>query len=114
MNSLGWSRRADVPVNTSKQTGLLSSIKSLNPFGNEGSVRLPTSEGPAGAPLPAPSRREEDDAWFACKCRFQIELSLHRWQHLWLIACHQSLKFQILTRVVSSEQMGPYPNICGL
>ncbi len=75
MNSLGWSRRADVPVNTSKQTGLLSSIKSLNPFGNEGSVRLPTTEGPAGAPLPAPSRREEEDAWFACECRFPNQLS---------------------------------------
>jgi hypothetical protein len=72
MNTLGWSRRADAPVSTSKQTGLLSSIKSLNPFGNEGSVRLPTTEGPAGAPLPAPSRREEEDAWFACKCRFQF------------------------------------------
>ncbi|KAG9248364.1 Got1/Sft2-like family-domain-containing protein [Calycina marina] len=64
MNSLGWSRRdADVPVNTSQQTGLLSSIKSLNPFG-DGYVRLPTTEG-AGAPLPARTRREEEEAWFA-------------------------------------------------
>jgi hypothetical protein len=66
MNSLGWSRRADGPVNTSQQSGLLSSIRSLNPFGSEGYVRLPTTEG-AGAPLPAPSRREEEDGWFACK-----------------------------------------------
>lgn len=66
MNSLGWSRRADSPVNTSQQSGLLSSIKSLNPFGNEGNVRLPVTEGP-GAPLPAPSRREEEEGWFACK-----------------------------------------------
>jgi len=64
MNSLGWSRRdADVPVNTAQQTGLLSSIKSLNPFGDSGYVRLPTTEG-AGAPLPARNRREEEDAWF--------------------------------------------------
>jgi hypothetical protein len=68
MNSLGWSRRdSDVPVNTAQQTGgLLSSIKSLNPFGDGGYVRLPTTEG-AGAPLPARTRREEDEAWFACE-----------------------------------------------
>ena len=64
MNSLGWSRRDDVPVNTSQQTGLLSSLQSLNPFGDRGYVRLPTTEG-AGAPLPARTRREEEDAWFA-------------------------------------------------
>ncbi|KAB5580749.1 Got1/Sft2-like family-domain-containing protein [Coniochaeta sp. 2T2.1] len=63
MNSLGWSRRdADVPVNTSQQSGLLSSIQSLNPFGDRGYVRLPTTEG-AGAPLPAPTRREEEEGW---------------------------------------------------
>lgn len=67
MNSLGWSRRVDdEPVNTSQQSGLLSSIKSLNPFGDRGYVRLPTTEG-AGAPLPAPSRREEEEGWFACE-----------------------------------------------
>jgi hypothetical protein len=67
INSLGWSRRdADLPVNTSRQGGFLSSLQSLNPFGDRGYVRLPTSEGP-GAPLPAPSRREEEDAWFACE-----------------------------------------------
>lgn len=67
MNSLGWSRRdPDVPVNTAQQTGLLSSIKSLNPFGDSGYVRLPTTEG-AGAPLPARNRREEEEAWFACE-----------------------------------------------
>ncbi|KAF3764764.1 SFT2-domain-containing protein [Cryphonectria parasitica EP155] len=65
MNSLGWSRRGeDEPINTSQQTGLLSSIKSLNPFGDRGYVRLPTTEG-AGAPLPASSRREEEEGWFA-------------------------------------------------
>jgi len=71
MNSLGWSRRAEVPVNTSQQTGLLSSIKSLNPFGGDGYVQLPTTEG-AGAPLPAPTRREEEEGWFA----------LSRWDRL--------------------------------
>jgi hypothetical protein len=64
INSLGWSRRdADIPVNTSQQSGLLSSIKSLNPFGDSGYVRLPTVEG-SGAPLPAPNRREEEEGWF--------------------------------------------------
>lgn len=67
MNALGWSRRGqDEPVNTSQQSGLLTSIKSLNPFGDRGYVRLPTTEG-AGAPLPAASRREEEEAWFACE-----------------------------------------------
>ncbi|TVY81574.1 Protein transport protein SFT2 [Lachnellula suecica] len=71
MNSLGWSRRSDpdVPVNTQQTTGLLSSIKSLNPFGDSGYVRLPTTEG-AGAPLPARNRREEEEAWFACSALF--------------------------------------------
>lgn len=72
MNSLGWSRRVeDEPVNTSQQSGLLSSIKSLNPFGDRGYVRLPTTEG-AGAPLPAPSRREEEEGWFACESRYSF------------------------------------------
>lgn len=67
MNALGWSRRGqDEPINTSQQTGLLSSFKSLNPFGDRGYVRLPTTEG-AGAPLPAPSRREEEEGWLACE-----------------------------------------------
>lgn len=67
MNSLGWSRRdADLPANTSRQGGFLSSLQSINPFGDRGYVQLPTTEGP-GAPLPAPSRREEEDAWFACE-----------------------------------------------
>ncbi|QSZ30433.1 hypothetical protein DSL72_004956 [Monilinia vaccinii-corymbosi] len=65
MNSLGWSRRdPDLPINTAQQTGgLLSSIKSLNPFGDSGYVRLPTTEG-AGAPLPGRNRREEEEGWF--------------------------------------------------
>lgn len=67
INSLGWSRRdANSPVNTAPQGGFLSSLQSLNPFGERGYVQLPTTE-PTGAPLPAPSRREEEDAWFACE-----------------------------------------------
>lgn len=79
INSLGWSRRdQDVPVNTSQQSGLLSSIKSMNPFGDSGYVRLPTTEG-AGAPLPAASRREEEEGWFA----------LSRWDRLLIFgACN--------------------------
>ncbi|KAL2353931.1 Got1/Sft2-like family-domain-containing protein [Cryomyces antarcticus] len=72
MNSLGWSRRdADIPANTSSSTPILGRLQSLNPFGDGGYVRLPTHEGP-GAPLPAPSRREEEEGWFA----------LSRWDRL--------------------------------
>ncbi|KAF2866683.1 Got1/Sft2-like family-domain-containing protein [Massariosphaeria phaeospora] len=64
MSSLGWSRRdSDVPVNTSSPS-LMGRLQSINPFGSGGYVRLPTSEGP-GAPLPAPTRREEEEGWFA-------------------------------------------------
>jgi len=79
INSLGWSRRdADLPVNTSQQSGLFTSLSSLNPFSNQGYVQLPTTEG-AGAPLPAPSRREEEEAWFA----------LSRWDRLLIFgACN--------------------------
>lgn len=67
INSLGWSRRAaDEPVTTGQRGGLLSSIRSLNPFGNGGYVQLPVTEG-AGAPLPAPSRREEEEGWLVCE-----------------------------------------------
>ncbi|KAI7279199.1 SFT2-domain-containing protein [Hortaea werneckii] len=65
MNSLGWSRR-EQPANTNKQNPLLGSLQKYNPFGGEGNVRLPTAEGEApGAPLPARSRREEEEGWFA-------------------------------------------------
>ncbi|MCJ1368308.1 protein transport protein sft2 [Acarospora aff. strigata] len=73
MGSLGWSRRdTDIPVNTtSSSTPILSTLRSLNPFGDGGYVRLPTHENP-GAPLPAPSRREEEEGFFA----------LSRWDRL--------------------------------
>ena len=64
INSMGWSRRdVDVPVNTSAQNPILSRLQLLNPFGNSGYVSLPTQE--PGAPLPAPSRREEEEGFFA-------------------------------------------------
>ncbi|PIB02622.1 Protein transport protein SFT2 [Cercospora beticola] len=75
MNSLGWSRRAEEPVNTSPQNPILGTLSKLNPFGSEGYVRLPTTEGEGpGAPLPARTRREEEEAWFA----------LSRWDRLLL------------------------------
>jgi hypothetical protein len=69
MNSLGWSRRTpEVPANTSSSTPILSKLSSFNPFGRGGYVQLPTHEAP-GAPLPAPTRREEEEGWFACKSK---------------------------------------------
>lgn len=66
IGSLGWSRREEAPVSTSQQSGLLSSIQSLNPFQDRGYVQLPTTEGP-GAPLPQPNRREEEEGWLVRK-----------------------------------------------
>lgn len=69
VNSLGWTRRdPDLPVRTNENSTFLSRLQSYNPFGQgQGYVQLPTHEGP-GAPLPAASRREEEDSLFACKC----------------------------------------------
>lgn len=67
MNSLGWSRReSQAPVSTAPPS-LLDRIQNLNPFGEGGYVRLPTTETNPGAPLPAPTRREEEEGWFARK-----------------------------------------------
>ncbi|KAI4097318.1 MAG: hypothetical protein LQ344_000417 [Seirophora lacunosa] len=69
---MGWSRRdSEMPATTSSTTPILSKLQSINPFGDSGYVRLPTQEAP-GAPLPAPSRREEEEGWFA----------LSRWDRL--------------------------------
>lgn len=59
--------------NTSNSTPLLGKLQSLNPFASGGNVRLPIyeNEGP-GAPLPARTRREEEEGWFA----------LSRWDRL--------------------------------
>ena len=72
MNSLGWSRReADAPINTAPPS-FLGRIQNLNPFGEGGYVRLPITEGNPGAPLPAPTRREEEEGWFARKSTSSI------------------------------------------
>ncbi|WPG99727.1 Hypothetical protein R9X50_00254600 [Acrodontium crateriforme] len=74
MNSLGWARREE-PVHTQPQTGFLGTLQGLNPFGGQGHVRLPTHEGEGpGAPLPARTRREEEEGFFA----------LSRWDRLLL------------------------------
>lgn len=89
MNSLGWSRREpDLPVNTAQQTGgLLSSIKSLNPWGDAGHVRLPTTEG-SGAPLPGRNRREEEETWFACESEFSVAFSFRMSHYAHLTTGH--------------------------
>jgi hypothetical protein len=69
MGSLGWSRREPEPVNTSSPS-ILGRLQNLNPFGEGGYVRLPITETNPGAPLPAPTRREEEEGWFACKSTF--------------------------------------------
>lgn len=67
VNSLGWSRRdPDLPVRTSNDSSFLSRLQSFNPFQGQGYVQLPTHEAP-GAPLPAASRRDEEDSFLACK-----------------------------------------------
>jgi hypothetical protein len=72
MNSLGWSRREEpAPINTAPPS-FLGRIQNLNPFGEGGYVRLPITETNPGAPLPAPSRREEEEGWFACKSTSSI------------------------------------------
>lgn len=67
MNDLGWSRR-EQPVNTQRPSGVLGTLQQYNPFGGESYVQLPTHEGEGpGAPLPARTRREEEEGWFARK-----------------------------------------------
>ncbi|CAI6253674.1 unnamed protein product [Periconia digitata] len=81
MNSLGWSRRdEDIPVNTAPPT-IMGRLQNMNPFGSGGYVRLPTNEGP-GAPLPAPSRREEEEGWFARKFSYLFIPDSFRWRAL--------------------------------
>jgi hypothetical protein len=76
MNSLGWSRR-DEPVNTSAPSPFLNKLQSLNPFGNGGYVRLPTTSDPPPQ-LPAQTRQEEDAGWLACElCFYQPCINPH-------------------------------------
>jgi hypothetical protein len=67
MNDLGWSRR-EQPANTQQRSPLLGTLSKFNPFNNGSYVQLPTTEGEGpGAPLPARTRREEEEGWFARK-----------------------------------------------
>ncbi|RPA99301.1 SFT2-domain-containing protein [Choiromyces venosus 120613-1] len=75
MNSMGWSRR-DEPVNTSASSPFMNKLSSLNPFGNGGYVRLPTSNSEPPPQLPAQTRQEEDAGW----------LALSRWDRLLVFA----------------------------
>ena len=72
-----WSRRPEASTSTSTAptNPLLSKISSLNPFGSNGYIRLPTTN--QEAQLPARTREEEDAGWFAselhalfCNCCF--------------------------------------------
>jgi hypothetical protein len=77
VNSLGWSRREQT-ANTGKPSGIYGTLQKLNPFGEQGYVRLPVTENEEapGAPLPARTRREEEEGWFARKSTFpSIHLS---------------------------------------
>lgn len=81
MNSLGWSRREQsaatttTTTTTTKPSGVYGTLQKLNPFNSEGYVRLPVheneGEGP-GAPLPARSRREEEEGFFARKFYYTL------------------------------------------
>ncbi|TGZ77541.1 SFT2 domain protein [Ascodesmis nigricans] len=62
LNSMGWARR-DEPVNTSSSSTPF--LSRLNPFGNGGYVRLPTSNSDVPTQLPAQNRQDEDAGWFA-------------------------------------------------
>ncbi len=70
MSALGWSRREPdlaPPPPARSSTPLVNRLQSLNPFAGRdraGYVSLPTHENP-GAPLPAPTRREEEEGFFA-------------------------------------------------
>lgn len=73
LNSLGWSRRGETsaPAQSNTSTPFFSKIQSWNPLGSGrgGYVQLSPDNAASSAPLPAPSRREEEEAWFARECR---------------------------------------------
>jgi hypothetical protein len=121
MNSLGWSRRepaATIPATTSNSsTPFLGKLQSLNPFGQGGYVRLPLyeNEGP-GAPLPARTRREEEEGWFARTClsfvSFLAEIitSIHPRRHriIWCTRGHIAPTQSTPTRAKGA--LPAYPN----
>lgn len=108
MNNLGWSRREQT-ANTNQTNPLLGSLSRLNPFGGEGNVRLPTTEGEGpGAPLPARTRREEEEGWFARK--FALHPSLLVCSHLpCLGACLRALflRYACIVHAVPWGRMRP-------
>jgi Got1/Sft2-like family len=74
LNSIGWSRRAaDPDVSTAKP----SILQRINPFGQSGYIRLPTTNQDLPAQLPAQSSSQENGAWFA----------LSRWDRLIVFVC---------------------------
>lgn len=91
-----------MPANTSPSNPLLSKISSLNPFGRQGFVQLPTNEAP-GAPLPAPSRREEEEGWFARESPWRM--TVHFAPDTNQVTEHSGAN--ILTFVYASKPMGP-------
>lgn len=97
MNSLGWSRReADAPVNTAPPS-VMDRVTNL--FGAGGYVRLPISETNPGAPLPAPTRREEEEGFFARKYT-------HPTQSSTLPSAHETLRtlaYSVLVKRKHSE-----------
>ncbi|EZF26188.1 hypothetical protein H113_01715 [Trichophyton rubrum MR1459] len=80
LNSLGWSRRGETsaPAQSNTSTPFFSKIQSWNPLGSGrgGYVQLSPDNAASSAPLPAPSRREEEEAWFA----------LSRWDRMLIFA----------------------------
>ena len=117
MNSLGWSRREQTAT-TSKPSGVYGTLSKLNPFNSEGYVRLPVTEneeGP-GAPLPARTRREEEEGWFARKssssystpsprfCFTRITLwKHHRFHRRGMSICKLALSSGISSRLCKSS-----------
>jgi hypothetical protein len=105
MNSLGWSRREQpVSTSTSKPSGVYGTLQKLNPFSSEGYVRLPVhenEEGP-GAPLPARSRREEEEGFFARKSDTAI-LAFDFDTPTTLLVSEQCLRHQYLRRGMSAS-----------
>ena len=106
MNSLGWARREEA-VNTSKPSGVYGTLQKLNPFGNEGNLRLPVhEEASAGAPLPARTRREEEEGWFARKSHIPCSLSSTRQSGSQSIACLVSCAKKYDHRIIQYSKRG--------
>ncbi|KNG48714.1 sft2-domain-containing protein [Stemphylium lycopersici] len=114
MNSLGWSRReAEAPVTTAPPS-FLGRIQGLNPFGQGGYVRLPTTETNPGAPLPAPTRREEEEGWFAHRPRSNrqcddkgVPALPSDMQDAFPLSCHESRRSALTNTRIQHLVSGP-------